>query len=113
MSLSETEVQAVLAKLVDPNTGKDFVATRSVKSVKAAGAAVEVEIELGSPGEDPIGRGARPPGGGRGGAQERRRRGRPRPGQAPRGPCRRTGAARCSHRCPAFFSAPKPTSIST
>jgi len=51
MPLSETEVKAVLATLVDPNTGKDFVATRSVKSVKAAGAAVEVEIELGYPGK--------------------------------------------------------------
>ena len=51
MPLSETEVQAVLAKLVDPNTGKDFAATRSVKSVKAAGGPVAVEIELGYPGK--------------------------------------------------------------
>jgi ATP-binding protein involved in chromosome partitioning len=51
MPLSETEVQAVLAKLVDPNTGKDFVATRSVKSAKVTGGAVAVEIELGYPGK--------------------------------------------------------------
>ena len=51
MSLSETEVQAVLAKLVDPNTGKDFAATRSVKGVKVAGGAVSLEIELGYPGK--------------------------------------------------------------
>jgi len=51
MPLSETDVQAVLAKLVDPNTGKDYVATRSVKSVKAADGKLAVEIELGYPGK--------------------------------------------------------------
>lgn len=57
MLLSESDVQAVLAKIVDPNTGKDFAATRSVKGVKVAGATVSVEIELGYPGKsqfDPI-----------------------------------------------------------
>ena len=51
MPLSEADVKAVLAKLVDPNTGKDYVATRSVKSVKAAEGPVAVEIELGYPGK--------------------------------------------------------------
>ena len=51
MPLSEADVQAVLAKIVDPNTGKDFVATRSVKGVKVAGAAMSLEIELGYPGK--------------------------------------------------------------
>src|SRR5258706_3752480 len=51
MPLSEADVQSVLAKLVDPNTGKDFVATRSVKNVKAGDGPVSVEIELGYPGK--------------------------------------------------------------
>jgi ATP-binding protein involved in chromosome partitioning len=51
MPLSETDIQGVLAKLVDPNTGKDYVATRSLKSVKAADGKVAVEIELGYPGK--------------------------------------------------------------
>src|SRR5260221_4308815 len=51
MPLSEADVQSVLAKLVDPNTGKDFVATRSVKNVKAGNDPVSVEIELGYPGK--------------------------------------------------------------
>ena len=51
MPLSETDVQAVLAKLVDPNTAKDYSATRSVKSVKAADGKIAVEIELGYPGK--------------------------------------------------------------
>jgi ATP-binding protein involved in chromosome partitioning len=51
MSLSETDVQAVLAKLVDPNTGKDYVATRSVRNVKTGAGAVSLDIELGYPGK--------------------------------------------------------------
>src|SRR5260221_13399824 len=51
MPLSEADVLSVLAKLIDPNTGKDFVATRSVKNVKTGGGPVAVEIELGYPGK--------------------------------------------------------------
>jgi len=51
MAISEANVQAALSKLVDPNTGKDFVATRSVKNVKIAGDSVALEIELGYPGK--------------------------------------------------------------
>jgi len=60
MPLSEAEVRSVLSKLVDPNTGKDYVSSRSVKSLKAEGADVQVDIELGYPGKsqfDPIRRG--------------------------------------------------------
>ena len=38
-------------KLVDPNTGKDFVARRSVRNVKVSGSDVSLEIELGYPGK--------------------------------------------------------------
>ncbi|MBI2754182.1 MAG: iron-sulfur cluster carrier protein ApbC [Betaproteobacteria bacterium] len=51
MAISEANVQAALSKLVDPNTGKDFVATRSVRNVKVSGEAVALEIELGYPGK--------------------------------------------------------------
>ncbi|MSQ88778.1 MAG: iron-sulfur cluster carrier protein ApbC [Betaproteobacteria bacterium] len=51
MSLSETDVRAVLAQIVDANTGKDFIASRSVKGLKVAGASVALEIELGYPGK--------------------------------------------------------------
>ena len=51
MSVSEADVRAALARVVDPNTGKDLSATRSVKSVKVEGAKVSVEIELGYPGK--------------------------------------------------------------
>ena len=57
MSLSEAQVQSTLKSLVDPNTGKDFVATRAVRNIKIAGDEVSVDIELGYPGKsqyDPI-----------------------------------------------------------
>jgi ATP-binding protein involved in chromosome partitioning len=50
MPLSEADVRAVLAKIVDPNTGKDFIATRSARNVKVSGGDVSLEIELGYPG---------------------------------------------------------------
>ena len=51
MQLSEAQVQDVLRKLVDPNTGKDFVATRSARNIKVSGADVSLDIELGYPGK--------------------------------------------------------------
>jgi ATP-binding protein involved in chromosome partitioning len=54
MPLSESDVRAVLAKLIDPNTGKDYVSTRSVKALQIAGADVQVEIELGYPGKSQL-----------------------------------------------------------
>src|SRR5438445_3362832 len=57
MSVSESSVQDALRKLVDPNTGKDYVSTRSARNVKVAGADVSLDVELGYPGKsqhDPI-----------------------------------------------------------
>ena len=51
MTISEAQVQAVLARLVDPNTGKDFASTRSAKNVKVSGADVSLDVELGYPGK--------------------------------------------------------------
>ena len=51
MSVTEASVQAALSKLVDPNTGKDYVATRSARNIKVSGADVSLEIELGYPGK--------------------------------------------------------------
>ena len=51
MSLSEAQVRETLAKVIDPNTGKDFVSARAVKNLKVAGDSVSLEIELGYPGK--------------------------------------------------------------
>ncbi|HEX7053698.1 MAG TPA: iron-sulfur cluster carrier protein ApbC [Burkholderiales bacterium] len=50
MSLSEAAVQETLRKLVDPNTGKDFIAGRAARNVKVSGDDVTLDIELGYPG---------------------------------------------------------------
>ncbi|HEX2650033.1 MAG TPA: Mrp/NBP35 family ATP-binding protein, partial [Burkholderiales bacterium] len=51
MSVSEADVQSALSRVVDPNTGKDFSASRALKNVKVDGGKVSVEIELGYPGK--------------------------------------------------------------
>ena len=51
MSLSEAQVQSALKELTDPNTGKDFVTGRAVRSVKLSGTDIAVDIELGYPGK--------------------------------------------------------------
>src|SRR3954469_21921809 len=51
MSLSEAQVQDALRKLVDPNTAKDFVATRSARNIKVSGDDASLDIELGYPGK--------------------------------------------------------------
>jgi ATP-binding protein involved in chromosome partitioning len=51
MSVSEAAVQAALKQLVDPNTGKDFLATRSARNIKISGDDVALDIELGYPGK--------------------------------------------------------------
>jgi len=51
MSLTESRVQDALRALVDPNTGKDFVASRAVRNVKVSGDDVSLDIELGYPGK--------------------------------------------------------------
>ncbi|HUQ77212.1 MAG TPA: iron-sulfur cluster carrier protein ApbC [Burkholderiales bacterium] len=51
MPLSEAQVQSVLRSLVDPNTGKDFLSTRSARNIKLSGDDVSLDIELGYPGK--------------------------------------------------------------
>jgi ATP-binding protein involved in chromosome partitioning len=51
MAISEAEVRSALGALVDPNTGKDYVSSRSVKGVKVSGSDVDVDLELGYPGK--------------------------------------------------------------
>jgi ATP-binding protein involved in chromosome partitioning len=51
MSVSEASVQDALRKVIDPNTGKDYVSTRSARNIKVSGNDVALEIELGYPGK--------------------------------------------------------------
>ncbi|CAG9933932.1 iron-sulfur cluster carrier protein ApbC [Candidatus Nitrotoga arctica] len=49
MSFTDADVQAALAKLIDPNTKKDFVAGKSVKNIKISGDNLSLDIQLGYP----------------------------------------------------------------
>ncbi len=54
MPLSEAEVQSALQQVVDPNTGKDLVTTRSAKNIKFSGADVSLDVELAYPGKTQV-----------------------------------------------------------
>ena len=54
MSVNEASVQSALSKVVDANTGKDFVTTRSARNVKVTGEDVSLDIELGYPGKSQV-----------------------------------------------------------
>ena len=49
MAVTVESVQAALKDLIDPNTKKDFVSTRSAKNVKVDGDKVSLDVELGYP----------------------------------------------------------------
>jgi ATP-binding protein involved in chromosome partitioning len=49
MALTEADVQACLATVVDPNTGRDFVAGKSVKKITITGSDIAIELALGYP----------------------------------------------------------------
>lgn len=49
MSFTETDVQAALAQLIDPNTKKDFFASKSVKNIGINGNDLSLDIQLGYP----------------------------------------------------------------
>ena len=48
-TLTEADVQDALARVVDPNTGKDLVASKAVKKVAVSGSGVAVELALAYP----------------------------------------------------------------
>jgi ATP-binding protein involved in chromosome partitioning len=51
MSITAETVKSALAAVIDPNTGKDFVAMRALKNLVVEGANVAFEIELPYPGK--------------------------------------------------------------
>src|SRR6218665_1030345 len=49
MSLSEQTLTAAIQTVVDPHTGRDFVASKQLKNLRVAGADVSFQVELGYP----------------------------------------------------------------
>ena len=47
MTISTLQVETALKEIVDPNTGKDFIATKSARNIKVDGDDVSVDILLG------------------------------------------------------------------
>ena len=54
MSITLEVVREALSAVIDPNTGKDFIATKSAKNIKIDGANVSLDIELGYPAKSQI-----------------------------------------------------------
>jgi len=55
MSTTAEDVKAALAAVVDPNTNKDYVSTRSARNIQVDGGNVALDIELGYPGKSQVG----------------------------------------------------------
>ncbi|MCX8085364.1 MAG: iron-sulfur cluster carrier protein ApbC [Rhodocyclaceae bacterium] len=54
MSLTEQTAQDVLKTVIDPNTQKDLISSRSAKNIKVSGNDVSVDVELGYPAKSQI-----------------------------------------------------------
>ncbi len=54
MSITADSVRDVLSRIIDPNTGKDLVAGRSVKNIQVDGDRVSLDVELGYPANSQI-----------------------------------------------------------
>ncbi|TRZ89431.1 MAG: iron-sulfur cluster carrier protein ApbC [Rhodocyclaceae bacterium] len=54
MSINEQTIQAALSTVVDANTGKDLVSTRSAKNIRISGSDVSLDVELGYPAKSQI-----------------------------------------------------------
>jgi len=54
MSITVESATEALARVIDPNTGKDLVSTRSARNVRVDGTKVGLDVELGYPGASQI-----------------------------------------------------------
>ena len=49
MTITEQQVKDALQALVDPNTQKDYVSSKSARNIKVDGNNVSVDVQLGYP----------------------------------------------------------------
>ncbi|MEW7851205.1 iron-sulfur cluster carrier protein ApbC [Massilia aurea] len=49
MSITDNDIKTALAGVIDPNTGKDFITTKSIKNINIDNGQVTFELELGYP----------------------------------------------------------------
>ncbi len=55
MAISESDIQSALKEITDPNTGKDFITSKSAKNIKIDGNNVSLDIVLGYPAKSQFG----------------------------------------------------------
>ena len=49
MAVTDLEIKNALSKVIDPNTGKDLISSRSAKNIQVRGGDVSLDVELGYP----------------------------------------------------------------
>jgi ATP-binding protein involved in chromosome partitioning len=54
MSITVEDVKAALATVIDPNTAKDLIASRSARNIKIDGADIALDVELGYPAKSQV-----------------------------------------------------------
>jgi len=54
MAISEQQVRDALSQVVDPNTRKDLISTKSARNIKVEGDKVAVEVQLGYPAKSQV-----------------------------------------------------------
>jgi ATP-binding protein involved in chromosome partitioning len=54
MSITLESIREALSQVIDPNTGKDLIATKSAKNIQIDGANVSLDVELGYPAKSQI-----------------------------------------------------------
>ena len=54
MPINLEQVQAALKSVIDPNTGRDFVTTRSAKNMRVEGSDISLDVELGYPAKSQV-----------------------------------------------------------
>ena len=54
MSVTETNVKSALTQVIDPNTNKDLITSKSVKNIQIQGSVVNFEVELGYPAQSQL-----------------------------------------------------------
>ncbi|MES2073059.1 MAG: iron-sulfur cluster carrier protein ApbC [Pseudomonadota bacterium] len=49
MSMTTEDIKTALSQVIDPNTGKDLVSSKTIKNIKIEGADISLDVELGYP----------------------------------------------------------------
>jgi ATP-binding protein involved in chromosome partitioning len=49
MAVTQEQIHAALSEIVDPNTGKDFLSSKSARNIKLENGSISLDVELGYP----------------------------------------------------------------